>query len=159
MQISATASTPTWMKLTLLTAGVYNMVWGAFVILFPLAPFRWIGMDVPRYPELWQCIGMIVGVYGVGYAVAARDPARHWPIVLVGLLGKIFGPIGFAISLSKGTLPAVAGWTIMTNDLIWWIPFAAILWHAFKANAQSPRPLSSAKLRLSAAKDSELSGG
>jgi small multidrug resistance pump len=84
-----------WMKPVLLAAGVYNILWGGFVLLFPLAMFRWFGMAAPNYPQLWQCVGMIVGVYGVGYIAAARDPLRHWPIVLVGFLGKVFGPIGF----------------------------------------------------------------
>lgn len=121
-----------WVKWVLIAAAIYNIAWGTFVVLFPLVPFEWAGMEPPRYPELWQCIGMIVGVYGIGYAIAAFDPARHWPIVLVGLLGKIFGPIGFAASLASGTLPAAAGWTIVTNDLIWWLPFAGILWHAYR---------------------------
>ena len=45
-------------------------------------------------------MGMIVGVYGIGYLIAARDPRTHWPIVLVGLLGKVFGPIGFVALLA-----------------------------------------------------------
>lgn len=130
--MSSTARAPRWMTVVLLGAGVYNLAWGAFVVLFPLVPFRWAGMEIPRYPELWQCIGMIVGVYGAGYLAAARDPARHWPIVLVGFLGKIFGPIGFAMSIAKGTLPMRFGWTILTNDLIWWVPFAAILVYAWR---------------------------
>ena len=69
----------------LLLAGLYNLMWGAFVVLLPGVLFAWARMAQPLYPELWQCIGMIVGVYGIGYAVAAFDPARHWPIVLVGL--------------------------------------------------------------------------
>ena len=73
---------------------------------------------------------MIVGVYGVGYWIAASDPVRHYPVVLVGFLGKVFGPIGFAYSVAKGTFPASMFWTILTNDLVWWIPFALILFHA-----------------------------
>jgi hypothetical protein len=73
---------------------------------------------------------MIVGVYGLGYLVAAGDPVRHWPIVLVGLLGKVFGPIGFAWAVWQGRLPLAFGATIVFNDLIWWAPFAALLWHA-----------------------------
>jgi hypothetical protein len=115
------------MSVVLRAAAIYNLAWGAAVVLFPLAPFRWAGMDLPNYPELWQCIGMIVGVYGVGYWIAASDPRRHWPIVLVGLLGKILGPIGFVSAAARGTLPWVAGWTIVTNDLIWWLPFIGIL--------------------------------
>ena len=125
------ASQPAWMKICLLVAAVYNLAWGAFAILAPRLPFSWLGIEPPNYPSLWQCIGMIVGVYGVGYAIAAYDSARHWPIVLVGLLGKIFGPIGFVWAASQGELPWAAGATILTNDLIWWIPFALILRRAW----------------------------
>lgn len=114
----------------LLLAVVYNLLWGTFVVLLPGVLFTWAGMEQPRYPELWQCIGMIVGVYGIGYAAAALDPARHWPIVLVGLAGKVFGPIGFGMALVTGRFAAEFGWVILFNDLIWWIPFGLILLHA-----------------------------
>jgi len=99
--------------------------------MFPHLLFDLCGLERMRYPEIWQCVGMIVGVYGVGYLIAAIDPHRHWPIVLVGLLGKILGPIGFAKALADGTFPPTFGLNILTNDLIWWIPFALILWGAF----------------------------
>lgn len=118
---------PSWMSFILWAAAVYNVVWGAIAVLFPSQMFQWAGMQPPNYPELWQCIGMIIGVYGVGYAIAATNPVQHWPIVLVGLLGKILGPIGFLHTAWHGSLPWRAGWTIVTNDLIWWLPFAAIL--------------------------------
>jgi small multidrug resistance pump len=85
---------------------------------------------IPRminYVGIWQCVGMIVGVYGVGYWIAASDPQRHWPIVLVGFLGKIFGPIGFIQAYMDGIFNSKFGLTIITNDLIWWIPFYLIL--------------------------------
>ncbi|MEM9351736.1 MAG: alkyl hydroperoxide reductase [Planctomycetota bacterium] len=135
MNPQATNESPRWMTQVLWAAAVYNLAWGAWAIFFPMAIFRWAGFDpLPTYPQLWQCIGMIVGVYGVGYACAAADPVRHWPIILVGLLGKIFGPIGFVDAVMQGTLPPRMGWTILTNDLIWWAPFSLILWHAFKAS-------------------------
>lgn len=123
-----------WMRRVLIAAAAYNMAWGAWVVLFPISLFTWIGAEPPRYPQIWQCVGMIVGVYGVGYACAAMNPLRHWPIVLVGLLGKILGPIGFLdAALVRGTLPAAFGFTILTNDLIWWVPFSLILWRAYRA--------------------------
>src|SRR5437868_1506505 len=109
-----------WMSGVLWAAAAYNVVWGVLVVVFPLAPFRWAGMRPPNYPEIWQCLGMVVGVYGVAYACAAPNPVRHWPIVLAGLLGKVFGPIGFLLAAMRGALPWAAGWTILTNDLIWW---------------------------------------
>lgn len=126
---------PGWMKLLLIMAAIYNIVWGAFAIVSPLALFRWCGFNpLPLYPELWQCIGMIVGVYGVGYGIAARDPFRHWPIVFVGLLGKVLGPIGFFGAVTSGRFPLAMGWTIVTNDLIWWLPFGLILLGAYRVN-------------------------
>jgi hypothetical protein len=97
-----------------------------------MALFQWARMELPRYPEIWQCVGMIVGVYGIGYAIAAFDPLRHWPIVLVGFLGKVLGPLGMANAIWQGKLPVVAGLTCFTNDLIWWVPFGIILWRAYQ---------------------------
>ncbi len=134
-----------WMRTVLIAAGIYNLMWGGWVILRPMDMFDWTGIPRPLYPSIWQCVGMVVGVYGVGYLVAARSPLRHWPIVLVGFLGKVFGPIGMVyqtLALAPGTpgrLPPGWLWLNVTNDVIWWIPFAAILYQAFKSwNAPQP---------------------
>ena len=112
---------------TLKLAAIYNILWGALVILFPHLFFDLAGMERTNYPEIRQCVGMIVGVYGVGYWLAALDPVKHYPIVLVGFLGKILGPIGFAQALITGRFPLAFGIIIIFNDLIWWIPFYKLL--------------------------------
>lgn len=130
------------MSVVLRVAAVYNVVWGLWAILAPLSFFRVVGVEpLPEYPELWQCIGMIVGVYGVGYWIAASNPYRHWPIVFVGLLGKVFGPIGFFQAVIADRFPPLMGVTILTNDLIWWVPFGLILFGAARA-VQTERALS-----------------
>lgn len=137
-----------WMSSWLLAAGFYNLIWGSAVILLPTLPSRLTGLAEPNYPAIWQCVGMIVGVYGVGYLIAARDPLRHWPIVLVGLLGKVLGPIGFVWAATRGELPWLFGATILSNDLLWWAPFSLILWHAARAATAppaSPQPLTLAE--------------
>ena len=73
-----------WRYYVLLAAAGYNILWGAWVVLLPNHVFQLVGMDMPLYPMIWQSVGMIVGVYGLGYGIAAFDPDRHWPIVLVG---------------------------------------------------------------------------
>ena len=50
----------------------------------------------------------------------------------MGLLGKVFGPIGFVAALLRGTFPLLFGLMILTNDLLWWVPFAMILHDAAK---------------------------
>jgi peroxiredoxin len=126
---------PRWMFHVLIAAGIYNLFWGAVVVLLPNLMWDLLELPRPNYPQLWQCIGMIVGVYGIGYLIAAIDPVRHWPIVLVGFLGKIFGPIGFFDSWWRGELPTRFGLNLITNDFIWWVPFALILRHAWRMNA------------------------
>ena len=115
------------MKITLKFAAIYNLLWGAWVILFPNSFFELVGMELPKHPMIWQGMGMVIGVYGLGYWWASYDPIRHWPIVAVGFLGKIFGPLGFVFNLIQGVVPPEFGYTLLTNDLIWWIPFAIIL--------------------------------
>ena len=119
-----------WSFYVLRAAAIYNFVFGALVIFFPLAFFEVAGLPAPNYPEIWQCVGMIVGVYGVGYWIAAGDSLRHWPIVLVGFLGKVFGPIGFLQAAIAGRFPWIFGWINVTNDLIWLVPFALVLLRA-----------------------------
>ena len=125
-------ATPRWASQWLWAAGIYNLAWGSLAIAFPHLLFDLAGADRINYPEIWQSVGMIVGVYGIGYLIAAYNPRTHWPIVLVGLLGKIFGPIGFAVALMRGTFPPLFGLTFLTNDLIWWVPFTMILLDAAK---------------------------
>jgi len=126
------SASPSWIKPVLLAAAVYNVLWGAAAVLLPQATLSLIGMP-DATAVFWQCIGMIVGVYGIGYAIAAFDPARHWPIVLVGLAGKVFGPIGFVFGVLTDQVPVRMIVTIVANDLIWWVPFAMILWHAVRS--------------------------
>lgn len=136
------------MKACLVAAGLYNIAWGLVTVVAPVWSLERLGVsapDVRLWPQFWACIGMIVGVYGIGYLIASRNPARHWPIVLVGLVGKILGPIGFVGAALKGQLPWSFSLTILPNDLLWWIPFAMILWHAARESQPAP-PLGSVEL-------------
>lgn len=121
------------MRTWLFAAGIYNIVWGLVFGLWPNVLFDWAGMERPNYPELFQCIAMIVGVYGVGYVAASADPVKHWPVVLVGFLGKVFGPIGFLNAALIGRMPWKFGVVNVFNDLIWLPAFFLILRAAWMA--------------------------
>lgn len=118
--------------ITLKVAAIYNLIWGAWVVLFPNHFFELVGMELPLHPMIWQGMGMVIGVYGLGYWWAAQDPLTHWPIIAVGFLGKIFGPIGFLFNYLQGAVPFEFIYTLFTNDFIWWIPFFLILKDAYK---------------------------
>ena len=112
----------------LLAAGIYNLVWGILSIAIPTLQLDILGIPTSDIVViLWQCIGMIVGVYGIAYIIAATDPNTHWPVVLVGLLGKIFGVMGMLFYIANGTIPVEFGLTCCLNDLFWIPAFASIL--------------------------------
>jgi hypothetical protein len=48
----------------LLAAGAYNLVWGILSVALPTLQLDILGIaTTPVVVILWQCIGMIVGVY------------------------------------------------------------------------------------------------
>lgn len=129
-------------------AALYNLVWGGWAVFFPLSVFAVTRLPAPNYPEVWQGTGMLLALYGVGFAVAATDPIRHWPIVLIGLMGKFLAPAGFVWSASRGRLPWSAGWVFLINDVIWWVPFGMILKVAFDSHQARMRNLAPEVLPL-----------
>jgi hypothetical protein len=108
-------------------AAAYNLLWGGAVVLFPVRVFSWLGLPPPAPVPIWQVVGMLVAVYAPAYWWAARDPWRHRHLIVIGLLGKVLGPVGFLWAAVKGELPWSFGWINLTNDLIWWLPFALFL--------------------------------
>ena len=125
------------LQLTLKIAGIYNILWGTLVGLFPNLMFDLLQIERINYPMIWQSVGMIIGVYGIGYYLAAQNYCKHWIIVLVGYLGKIFGPLGILFYVATGQLSS--GFLIVTflNDLIWLIPFTKMLLEAYRKNGFS----------------------
>ena len=113
-------------RIAFIAAGCYNLAFGLWAGFWPHAFFDWFTIAPPRYPGIWSCLGMVVGVYGLLYLHAAWRLDTAWPIIAVGLLGKILGPIGMAISFSD-EWPRRLGMLCIYNDLIWWLPFGLFL--------------------------------
>lgn len=116
---------------TFILAGFYNICWGLWVSIDPNWLFRFAEMEIPNYPEIFVCVGMVVGLYGVVYLEIARRPERGFILALVGFVGKILGPMGifYYIYLGKWTFNALI--MNLTNDFIWLLPFAIYLYDSF----------------------------
>ncbi len=113
-------------RITFTLAGCYNLAFGLWAALWPLAFFQLFEIAPPRYPGIWACLGMVVGLYGLLYWYAAWKLEAGWPIIAVGLLGKVLGPIGMVMSFSHDW-PRRLGMLCVYNDLIWWMPFGLFL--------------------------------
>lgn len=104
-------------------AGIYNIGWGIYSALDPQWLFRFAGMPLDNHPQIFACLGMVIGLYGVLYLEVARVPERGWLLAFVGLTGKILGPIGLISLIWQGVWPPSTLILCLTNDFVWWIPF------------------------------------
>jgi hypothetical protein len=116
-----------WHRAAFAAAGIYNLAWGTMSSIDPQWYFRAAGMPPINYPEIFACLGMVIGIYGLLYLEVARRPERGFALAAVGLLGKVLGPIGALVLVAKGTWPPRFLWHIVANDLVWWLPFALYL--------------------------------
>src|SRR5258708_798905 len=99
-------------RIVFIVAGVYNISWGLYACYDPQWLFRFSGMPLLNHPQIFAC------------------------------LGKILGPIGLARLIWDGTWPNATIALCLTNDLIWWIPFALYLidaWPAFIRDFRSAK--------------------
>ena len=103
-------------------AALYNISWGVIIILFPNLMFQAFEIPPINYPFLMSGIGMFVGVYGYGYWVVSKEPLKYPQLVVIGLLGKVLGPIGWAYNVYLGVIPLKTMWVNVFNDCLW-IPF------------------------------------
>ena len=104
-------------------AALYNTAFGIWAGFFPLSFFTLFDLDPPRYPSIWSCVGMVVGIYAIAYAHAAWKPEHATLWISIGLLGKVLGPIGWVAAIWSGELPPRTFLVILANDLVWWFPF------------------------------------
>ena len=120
----------------LIAATVYNVTWGTAVLLFPNALFDVLGIARPNYPAIWQVVGLFVLLYAPAYAAAAMAPSRGLLLVAIAFLGKLAGPIGFAIGYLTASLPAAFGLVVLTNDVVWW-PFFVAYFAALRRSSKT----------------------
>src|SRR5262249_26910248 len=114
-----------------IAAGIYNIAWGIYSGFDSQWLFRFSRMPLQNYPEIFACLGMVVGLYGVIYLEVARVPERGWLLAAVGLTGKVLGPIGLGRLIWSGRWPLATIVLSLTNDFIWWIPFSIYLYDAW----------------------------
>ena len=104
-------------------AALYNIIWAIVVTTWPVQTAQLVGVDATSFVPFVQVVGMMVGVYAIGYYLLARAPERYCGFIWIALAGKTLGPLGFVYYAWKGLLPWSFGWTCVFNDVLWWPAF------------------------------------
>jgi len=150
---------PGWMPRLLFAAGAYHLFFAVAAFAWPHLCFDWAGIARPNHAILWRAAGLLSAIFGVGFLIAARDPIRHWPLVLLGFAKATLVIVLLLASIFAKELPAKSLWLAFFDDFIWWLPLAAILWATVQAHVGRPptrdEPLSVAE----ACKTYSLSSG
>src|SRR5258707_5824842 len=106
-------------RLVFCAAGIYNIAWGLYAVWDPQWIFRLASLPPLNHPQIFACLGMVVGLYGILYLEVARVPERGWLLAAVGLIGKLLGPIGLAGLIYSGWWARSTIVLCLTNALIW----------------------------------------
>jgi hypothetical protein len=67
-------------------AGLYNISWGLYSVYDPQWLFRFSGLPLLNHPQIFACLAMVVGLYGIVYFEVARVPERGWLLVSLQLV-------------------------------------------------------------------------
>jgi small multidrug resistance pump len=130
---TATQNVPQWQRVALFVAALQCLMWGVFILVLPERSSLVYGFaKVPTDLFLWKGTGLIIFLFGVGYAIAATNPRQHWSVLFIGLVAKILGPVGMVWSVIQGDVAHQVLYLIPVNDLVWWLPFAIILRDVFR---------------------------
>ena len=87
-------------KLVFALAALFNLAVGLPMLLAPEAMLAGLGQPVPTDLLMTRLASALIVVFGVGYAMAARDPVANRPILWLGVLGK--APIPLLVWLGGG---------------------------------------------------------
>ena len=123
-----------WAKHLLTIVGVYYLLSGLFNSIFPKVAFKVANMDVPLHLFVWQHVSILFAVLGFGFLIAASNPTRYWPIILMGILKMGFGLGGYVLLLINGGVSIAFGLHVLLADGIWFLPMIIVLRWTFNQN-------------------------
>lgn len=109
-------------------AAVFNFLAGLPSVLTPSMSAINIGLPplVPEHVMLAQMSGLLICIFGVGYAMVAMGRPGARQIVFLGLLGKIGVCVLLALRLREIDVPAPMIWLTL-GDLLFVIAFVTFL--------------------------------
>jgi len=87
-------------------AAIYNWLAAAATIAKTVSPSQ-IPIDSPFDQFGGQVFALMVAVFGYGYFIVARDPARNEGLVQIGIIGKLLIFVLFLAYAIAGTFPYI----------------------------------------------------
>ena len=119
-----------WMTVLLRFAGVFNLLAGAGMICLYHEGFRMLGVEKPELALPVQVMGILVGLFGVGYLLVAANPVENRNILLLGFWSKALSSLAalwYVTPWAAHPLPLWFAGVVFFADMIYLPPFYVIL--------------------------------
>lgn len=123
------------MKFLLRFVAIYNLSAGLMMVFGHSATYALLGIGQPESNFPIQLVGVLVGLFGVGYYWVARDPLANRNVLLLGLLSKTLGSIVGLCHVATGGLPPRFLILLFFSDVMYLPPFWLIYQHLEKVAA------------------------
>lgn len=106
------------------TAAVFDGLLMGYLVLWPGHFWHLIGRVPPAHLGVWQWIGLLVGLLGLGCWLAAADPVRHRLLVQISGAARLLALPVVAWQVGVlGNLPAAMFWPALVWGGVWVLPF------------------------------------
>ncbi|MEQ9410269.1 MAG: SelL-related redox protein [Fuerstiella sp.] len=120
-----------WVHLFLRLLAASDLAAAVLLAGFPSFALRLAGIDSNGGSSLlMQCLGLLVGVFGTGYLIAARSPFRNWAVVLLGLFSRLLVGSATILAALGGYLQDLSGWVVAGIALLGAVPLTIMLWQS-----------------------------
>jgi thioredoxin-related protein len=104
------------------------------MVFFTEYVFKFFHASDSEHILVWKLLGLFVGLFGLGYLLAAANHYVHWPVILMGFTFNLSVTVGFIYYLFTAHLSWSISWIVLINSTIWIIPLWRLLNGAFNFN-------------------------
>ena len=118
----ATALDP-WMTKLMWAAAAFNVVAGLGMILLYHEGYKLLQIPKPELALPTQLVGTLVVLFGIGYAIVARDPFGNANVLRLGWWSKALGSVLTFYHYSQGNVPWTLPVLVLFADVAWLLPF------------------------------------
>jgi hypothetical protein len=80
---------PSWIRPLFVVAAIYDIVLGIGYIVLQERIFTWFQITPPNHPGYVMWGAAVVLIFGIGFALVARNPVRNRDLIVLGILFKL----------------------------------------------------------------------
>jgi hypothetical protein len=122
-----------WMTRLLWFVGGYNLLAGVGMFAFYHEGYKLLGIVKPQLNLPIQLVGVLVGLFGVGYWLVAAKPVENRNLLMLGFWSKALGSLLGLYYVAVGKLPPLFLVILFFSDIVYLPPFVAILRRLYRA--------------------------